>query len=77
MIDDVVVLVKEKEKQENGISLKYWRMYFEDRWGLERGKTQAGSIRHQNIVEMLRQLGVVVVIQGALFRKGGKGQGVC
>jgi hypothetical protein len=76
MVDDVVVLVMQKEKQENGISLRYWRMYFEDRWSLECGKTEAGSIRHQNIVEMLRKLGVVVVIQGALFKKSGKGQGV-
>lgn len=70
-INDVLALVSEKEKQENGISLSYWQMYFVDRWGLDCGKTSAGDIRHQNIVECLVDLGVLMIIQQAMFKTGG------
>jgi len=70
-VNEVIALVREKEKQENGISLSYWQMYFTDRWGLECGKTSAGDIRQQNIVECLIDLGVLMVVQRAMFKVAG------
>ena len=53
-VNEVVSLVRKKEKEENGISLLFWKYFFEDHFSLSCGDT--AYRRHQKLVQQLKEM---------------------